>query len=42
MIEYHTAHKTIPAKAAGNWKILPQSAAEELVREVRGQPAQAK
>lgn len=42
MIEYYTAHKTIPAKAAGNWKILPQSAAEELVREVRGQPAQAK
>jgi 2',3'-cyclic-nucleotide 2'-phosphodiesterase/3'-nucleotidase len=42
MIEYYTAHKTIPAKGAGNWKILPQSAAEELVREVRGQPAQAK
>jgi 2',3'-cyclic-nucleotide 2'-phosphodiesterase/3'-nucleotidase len=35
MIEYYSEHKTVPAKAAGNWKIVPESAALELLREVR-------
>jgi 2',3'-cyclic-nucleotide 2'-phosphodiesterase/3'-nucleotidase len=33
MIEYFTEHKTIPSKAAGNWKVIPDSAAQELLRE---------
>jgi 2',3'-cyclic-nucleotide 2'-phosphodiesterase/3'-nucleotidase len=37
MIEYFSEHKTIPSKAAGNWKIVPPSAAQELVQEVRGE-----
>jgi 2',3'-cyclic-nucleotide 2'-phosphodiesterase (5'-nucleotidase family) len=37
MIEYFSEHKTIPSKAAGNWKIVPPAAAQELVREVRGE-----
>jgi 2',3'-cyclic-nucleotide 2'-phosphodiesterase / 3'-nucleotidase len=35
MIEYFTEHKTIPTKAAGNWKIVPEAAAQEVVREAR-------
>jgi 2',3'-cyclic-nucleotide 2'-phosphodiesterase / 3'-nucleotidase len=39
MIDYYTGHKTVPAKAAGNWKIVPEAAARELLREVgRGAP----
>jgi 2',3'-cyclic-nucleotide 2'-phosphodiesterase/3'-nucleotidase len=37
MIEYFSEHKTVPSKAVGNWKIVPPSAAAELVREVRGE-----
>jgi 2',3'-cyclic-nucleotide 2'-phosphodiesterase/3'-nucleotidase len=37
MIEYFSEHKSIPAKPAGNWKIIPASAAQELLREVRGE-----
>src|SRR6185312_14336525 len=33
IIEYYTGHQTLPAKAAENWKIVPDSAARELVRE---------
>ena len=33
MIEYYIEHKTIPSKPAGNWKIVPEAAALEVVRE---------
>jgi 2',3'-cyclic-nucleotide 2'-phosphodiesterase/3'-nucleotidase len=35
MIEYYTEHKTVPAKAVGNWRIVPESAAQEVLREAR-------
>lgn len=39
MIEYYSEHKQLPAKSGGNWKIVPEAAAAELVRETQT-PAQ--
>ncbi len=35
MIDYYTTHKQLPATSGNNWKIVPESAAEELRREAR-------
>jgi 2',3'-cyclic-nucleotide 2'-phosphodiesterase/3'-nucleotidase len=42
MVEYFSEHKTIPSKAAGNWKVAPESAAQELVREASREAPGAK
>jgi len=33
IIDYYTEHKTLPAKALNSWKVVPESAAAELLRE---------
>ena len=33
IIEYYTEHKALPSRPMGSWKVVPESAARELLRE---------
>lgn len=35
IISYYTEHKILPAKADGNWRVIPQSARDRLIAEAR-------
>jgi 2',3'-cyclic-nucleotide 2'-phosphodiesterase/3'-nucleotidase len=39
IIEYYTEHKTLPAQADGNWRIVPESARKLLETESRAEAA---
>jgi 2',3'-cyclic-nucleotide 2'-phosphodiesterase/3'-nucleotidase len=39
IIDYYTEHKTLPAKPFGSWKVVPESAARELLRDTSRQSA---
>jgi 2',3'-cyclic-nucleotide 2'-phosphodiesterase/3'-nucleotidase len=39
IISYYTDHKILPAKADGNWRIVPESARNRLLEEARAEAA---
>jgi 2',3'-cyclic-nucleotide 2'-phosphodiesterase / 3'-nucleotidase len=39
IVEYYTQHKLLPAKADGNWKVVPETARRRLREEARAEAA---